>query len=827
MKLKFWLASVFLLALLNVQAAPGDADPTFNVSADSTVWCMAVQSDGRILVGGSFTNLGGAYHAGIGRLNADGTLDTTFNAATTGTVSSVAVQADGRILIAGSFTSVNGVARNYVARLNPSGALDTRFDPGLGPNSSVSAVAVQSDGKVLIGGSFTTVDGVSRYYIARLNKDGSLDTTFDNGAGPNNTVRCITIQNDGRILIGGQFTAVNGTSRGGIARLNSDESLDATFNAGAGEVNCLALQPDGKILLGGASYVLARLKADGSLDTTFNPPPYYFGSVYSLALQDDGKILVGGQPSPGVNNYAIMVRLDPTGAFDSFNPLQAYSGVGIVYAVAVQTDGKILAGGRSPPYLTRRKSDLPFIDTQPASQTVLPGAEVTFTVSASGILPMQYQWRKDGSDIPGATGLASYSSETFSLTLTNIQLAQSGHYSIVVTNPAGSVTSSPASLSLYGTPAILADGQAVVATATRNYSSTVTLQTAFPGGYVFYTLDGTTPTFSSPFYTGPITITNSTTIRALSLSLDFSQYLPCPPAQIIILKNALTLSGGGGYISANPSQPLYESGTVVTLTAIPELGWTFDHWQGSASGTNNPLLVTMNADKQLQAVFTTTILTNTVGPGHIELSDYGPVSYGTTIQLRAIADPGNVFLLWGGAVSGTGNPRTYTVNDAMPNLAALFTTAPAGAPTITAQPASQVTSAGSSVTLAVGTSFGSYSYQWRFNGSPIPGATGPTLTITNLDASLAGDYDVIVTGGGVSLVSSAARVVLTDFNMRPVISVLGNQGTPFEVQYSDTISNGTWHVLTNSVLASSREDVIDFSNTNTQKRFYRVVLPAQ
>jgi len=278
MKLKFWLASVFplALALLSVHAGPGSADPTFNVRADSTVWCMAVQRDGKILVGGDFSTLGGASHARIGRLNSDGTLDTTFNATASGTVSSVAVQPDGRILIAGSFTLVNGVARKYIARLNSSGTFDTSFDTGLGPNASVSAVAAQSDGKVLIGGSFTTVSGVNRYYLARLNTDGSLDTTFDNGTGANNTVRCIAIQNDGKILIGGQFTSVNGTSRNYIARLNSDESLDAAFYSVPGPdgaVNCLALQPDGKILLGGlfalvdgtGRFRIARLKADGSL----------------------------------------------------------------------------------------------------------------------------------------------------------------------------------------------------------------------------------------------------------------------------------------------------------------------------------------------------------------------------------------------------------------------------------------------------------------------------------------------------------------------------------------------------------------------------------
>jgi uncharacterized delta-60 repeat protein len=99
-----------------------------------------------------------------------------------GRVYSLTVQPDGRIVIGGEFTTVNGVSRNFVARLNADGSLDTTFLSGLaGPDDSVQSLAVQSDGHVLIGGFFTTVGGVSRNNVARLNADGSLDTTFQNG----------------------------------------------------------------------------------------------------------------------------------------------------------------------------------------------------------------------------------------------------------------------------------------------------------------------------------------------------------------------------------------------------------------------------------------------------------------------------------------------------------------------------------------------------------------------------------------------------------------------------------------------------------------------
>jgi uncharacterized delta-60 repeat protein len=139
-----------------------------------------------------------------------------------GGVAAVAVQPDGKVLIAGLFTTVNGTNRNSIARLNADGSLDGSFNPGTGVNGTVSSVALQLDGKVLIGGSFTSVNGTNRNNIARLNANGSLDGSFDPGTGANGIVRSIALQSDGKVLIGGDFTTVNGMVRPKVARLHGD-----------------------------------------------------------------------------------------------------------------------------------------------------------------------------------------------------------------------------------------------------------------------------------------------------------------------------------------------------------------------------------------------------------------------------------------------------------------------------------------------------------------------------------------------------------------------------------------------------------------------------
>jgi uncharacterized delta-60 repeat protein len=197
-----------------------------------------------------------------------------------------AIQPDGKILVGGTFTQVNGIARNYLVRLNSNGTEDTAFCTNLGTgfNSDVTAIAVQSDGKILVGGFFTTLNGTTRNYLVRLESNGTVDTSFytNLGTGFNGTVQTITVQTDGKILVGGAFSSLNGTARNGLVRLESNGTVDTAFYTNllggfSGTVWTTAVQSDGKILVGGANTVLSgnlylrsfvRLNPTGTIDPT-------------------------------------------------------------------------------------------------------------------------------------------------------------------------------------------------------------------------------------------------------------------------------------------------------------------------------------------------------------------------------------------------------------------------------------------------------------------------------------------------------------------------------------------------------------------------------
>ena len=309
MKRIFILCFVFLGLLKGLAQTPGDLDASFNPGsgASYSVYSIALQPDGKVLIGGLFTSYNGTSRYRMARLNADGSLDASFNpgSGANNNVYSIALQPDGKILIGGEFISYNGTYRNYLTRLNADGSLDASFNPGTGASYTVYSIALQPDGKILIGGSFTSYNGTSRKYIARLNADGTLDASFNPGTGANGYVNSIALQPDGKVLIGGEFASYNRTTRRRIARLNADGSLDASFNPGSGangSVYSIALQPDGKVLIGGyfTSYNgtsrnrIARLNADGSLDASFNPGTGASSTVYPIALQPDGKVLIGG-----------------------------------------------------------------------------------------------------------------------------------------------------------------------------------------------------------------------------------------------------------------------------------------------------------------------------------------------------------------------------------------------------------------------------------------------------------------------------------------------------------------------------------------------------
>ena len=476
--------------------ADGTLDNGFNPGVNGTVYSLAAQPDGKILLSGTFTIVGGQPRTNLARLNADGTLDNGFKPGAGSAIYSLLVQADGKILVGGSFTTLSGQPCTNLARLNVDGTLDNGFNSGAG--GSVYALAVQADGKILLGGTFTTLSGQTRNRLARLNSDGTLESGFNPGA--SSTVVCLIVQADGKILVGGQFTTLGGQTRNRMARLNADGTLDSAFNPAATStittVYSMQLQADGRILLGGDFTALggqtrnrlARLNSDGTLDTSFDPGAN--GTVYGMALQSDGLLLVGGNfttlGGQARNRLGRLNNTDPLTqslSYDGSTITWLRGGVspdfwrctfeqstdGLIWnslgsgtrlsggwqltGVLLPTDATIrargyVAGGRynaSGGFVESLIHPL-FLITQPSDQTNNAGTTATFGVSAGGGTLLYYQWQKgavalmDGGTIAGAT--------TATLTVSNVLGGDAGAYSVVVSNMDGSITSRQAMLTV-------------------------------------------------------------------------------------------------------------------------------------------------------------------------------------------------------------------------------------------------------------------------------------------------------------------------------------------------------------------------------------------
>ncbi|MEZ0128451.1 hypothetical protein AB9T88_00990 [Flavobacterium sp. LBUM151] len=242
--------------------ADGSRDSSFNkdTGLDAAVFCSAVQPDGKTLVGGYFDNFDGVTQKKLMRFNIDGSKDTSFNPQFqfNNEVQSILLQPDGKILVRGIFTDYGILNRNYLVRLNSDGTLDTTFTKRFGYDYNVEVIALQPDGKILVSGFVDSYPNLPYRKLFRLNRDGSEDTTFfaGNRGDFSEGVSSIMTQPDGKILVGGSFTTFKGVAQKYLIRLNPDGSKDSSFDmANAFDfsigVRNITLQPDGKILVGG------------------------------------------------------------------------------------------------------------------------------------------------------------------------------------------------------------------------------------------------------------------------------------------------------------------------------------------------------------------------------------------------------------------------------------------------------------------------------------------------------------------------------------------------------------------------------------------------
>lgn len=419
----------------------GGFDPGTGANGDIRV--IKLTADGDMFIGGDFTIFNGTDRLRVARLNNDASIDTSFDpgVGADGTVAEIEFNAIGKLLLGGNFNNYQRELLNRVARVNPDGSVDRGFVLPLGLDAEVSEIVLQPDGKLVIGGKFTAASAAARSHIARLNEDGTVDLSFNPGIGTDNNVNAIALQSDGKVLIGGAFAVVNGTSRRGVARLNANGSVDLSFNAlGAGafggQVNDLLLLENGKVLVVGeftsfnglARNRVALLNSDGSLDSSFDPGVGPNGAVYAVAQQKDGKFIIGGNfTAVSGASRGRVARLNVDGSHDEEFKPGTGANAAVLSVVIQPDDGKVMLGGRFTEFgnaprahIARLNNDREFItprDVVFAPVVRVNGhLELTINSQQGFTYTLETSMELYGSWVPVATQTATGSSLTFEIT---------------------------------------------------------------------------------------------------------------------------------------------------------------------------------------------------------------------------------------------------------------------------------------------------------------------------------------------------------------------------------------------------------------------------
>lgn len=375
-----FLRLVLLMCLLSSQHQNAYTLPAEGFGAAGPVLAMAFEADGGILTAGKSGRLE--------RRSAAGFVDFTFNANARGFndwINALAIQSDRKILVGGFFTSFGGVPRERICRFHPDGTLDATFNPGA--DSSIHSIQIQPDGKILVAGSFNSLAGQACYYLGRLNTDGSFDTNFNTQVNNRilSPVFAVALQEDGKILVGGDFTQLGSQPANRIGRLNSDGTPDPTFLTGANlsrganaRVYSLVVKNNGDIICAGAFTSLnnnpcdrigiltsnALLHATGVTTNLGKSAPQDI--VKSVALTLDGSIYAGGGGSnrpgnfprmypPGVRHFVEVATNTPAKLFSDFD-VTTEDEDGHIQALALQPDGRLF-GRRRFSVFSRLKGD--------------------------------------------------------------------------------------------------------------------------------------------------------------------------------------------------------------------------------------------------------------------------------------------------------------------------------------------------------------------------------------------------------------------------------------------------------------------------------------
>jgi len=694
----------------------------FNPGVGGVVYATAIQADGKILVGGDFTTLGGQPCTNIGGLHSDGTVDMAFNPSASSTVYCLAVQADGKILAGGDFTTLGGEPRNHFGRLNSDGTVDINFNPGA--SGRVSCLAVQPDGKILVGGDFGMLGGGMRNNFGRLNSDGTLDTSFDPRVV--GYVYCVAVQPDGRILVGGLFTTLGGEPRDNIGRLESDGTPDTNFNPGAvGSVYCLAVQADGKVLVGGAITRLAgatrlelgRLNADGTLDISFSPtrPGTDYRTVYGLSLQADGGILVTSRERLwNTSSWDRLNRLHTDGTPDSSFDVPVDRRV---YSVAAQADGKVLIGGNFSNLAGRLRAGIGRVSNTAAATQSLSCDDAGITWLRGGTSPEVW-------------------STTFDATTNGTDWVR------------------------LGAGARIADGWRLPGVSVRPGATLRARGIVTGGRYNGSSWFVETNLFISPpiIVQQPASQTNKAGTTA-TFSVDAEG---TPPLLFQWCRDGVSLADGG-LISDVHTSTL----TISNVSAFDARGYSVV--VSNSFGSVTSLLATLTIGE----VFITTqphstiLAAGSLSAFSVEAAGTPPFGYQWRKDGVRLADGGKISgaqtssLFLSGVLRADEGGYSVIVTNAFGSVTSLVATLKVLDPYISSHPRSANASPGETVWLMVGAAgTPPLTYQWRKDGAVLAGASNSLLTLAGVQGTDAGNYNVLVSNRFGVLTSRVAQVAV-------------------------------------------------------------------
>lgn len=670
--------------------------------ANNNVNIVTLDNEGRVLVGGRFTTFYGRNIQHLVRLKSDGTLDETFNNGSTpgfgpnDEVTSIYVTVDGKVLIAGQFTSYNDGAqtltRNQMVRLNPDMTIDTTFDPGKGAEttsgSPIGSIVQQPDGKILIGGEFTRFQDTAVGRIARLNTDGSLDATFNpGGAGlSSGNIREIELLSDGRIVAVGNIVRYNGTATKNMILLGPAGALDTGFTPNvSAQIRAVEVQADGKFLIVGDFRTVgaantgrpaaARLNADGSLDESFNP-----GKATFRTPEDPNRLdaVIDGKLDP--NNFLVLV-----GDFTHWNMIENVNHITRIATASV----------------TVNTNTAPLVIGHPQSLTVTNGNPAAFSVTATGTGPLFYQWKKAGAAIVSATNAT--------LSFAAAQVADAGVYTVCVSNLVGQVESDPATLTV-----LIPNSPPLI----TSHPQSLTVSNGAPAGFSV-TATGSAPLFyfwkkDGAFIAGQ---TNATLSFAAAQTGDQGSYKVCVSNSLAVVESdpatlTVIVPASGPTITGHPQSQSVKVGQSVSFfvsaTGTPPLSYQWRRDGADIPGVTGP------------AVTLSGVTTATAGTYSVRVSN----AAGTALSSNAV----------------------------------LTVLAP---PVITLQPQAQTVLVGSTLTLTVtATGTGPLSYQWKRDGVAITDATGAVYTRANVEAGESGLYSVVVSNICAVVQSAGASVTV-------------------------------------------------------------------